>query len=155
MSMESHTCLFGVIRPATDCCDERGKCLKSEPELQPEPELKSEPELPPELKLEPELAPELKSQPKRREKYEWELKRFEDLEISDFSMYDDDIKPFMFMCGRFTYKNKAQIQQDKDIRIARAKHRRRSRNLSVTHLSNYLSISISLCFTYNNLISSF
>ncbi|AES71816.1 hypothetical protein MtrunA17_Chr3g0120981 [Medicago truncatula] len=69
-------------------------------------------------------------QPKRREKYEWELKRFEDLEISDFSMYDDDIKPFMFMCGRFTYKNKAQIQQDKEIRIARAKHKKLSRNLS-------------------------
>ena len=131
MSKESDTCLFGVIRPATDSCDERGKCLKSEPELQPEPELKSEPELP----------PELKSQPKRREKYEWELKRFEDLEISDFSMYDDDPKPFMFLSRRFTYKNKAQIQQDKEIRIARAKHKKLSRNLSVKHLS----ISISSC----------
>lgn len=130
MSMESHTCLFGVIRPSADSCDERGKWLKSEPELQPEPELKSEPELPPELKLEPELAPELKSQPKQRQKYEWELKRFEDLVISDFSVYDDDIKPFVFKCVRFTYKNKAQIKKDKEIRVARAKHKRRSRNLS-------------------------
>lgn len=125
MSKGSNTCLFGVIRPAADSCDERGKSVKSKPELQPEPELPSE------LKSEPELPPELKSQPKQREKYEWESKRVEDLEMSDFSMFDDDIEPFMFICARFIYKNKAQIQKDKEIEVAMAEYRECSRNLSV------------------------
>jgi hypothetical protein len=79
MSMEFNTVSPGVTQPSPENCDEKGN------------------------------QPVTGLQPKRRKKYEWELKRVEDLEISDFFMYDDDIKPFMFMCGRFTYKNKAQI----------------------------------------------
>jgi len=117
MSTEFDTCLFGVIRPAPDSCDERGKWLKSEPELQPEPELKSEPELP--------------SEPKRPLQYVWESKRVKDLEISDCSVHDDDIEPLIFKCDRFEYRNKAQIKKDKEIKVAMDEYNQLRRGLSV------------------------
>lgn len=58
--------------------------------------------------------------------------------MSDFSMYDDDPEPFMFMGRHFVYKNKAQIKLDEEIKIAMDDYRERSRNLSVT-ISIYLS----------------
>jgi len=102
------------------------------------------------VKWEPEPKPKSK-------KYEWESKRVEDLEMSDFSMYDDDIEPFMFICKRFIYKNKAQIQKDKEIEVAMAEYDECSRNLSVSNSSIYLSIYfnfvfnfIVLCLNFNN-----
>lgn len=56
----------------------------------------------------------------------WECKRMEDLEESDFSIYDDYSEPYMFACKRFVYKNKATIEQEKAI----AEYEERSRNLS-------------------------
>ncbi|XP_058781669.1 uncharacterized protein LOC131655886 [Vicia villosa] len=60
----------------------------------------------------------------------WESKRVEDMELSDFSMYDDDIEPFMFSCARFLYKNKAQIIKDEQINVAMDEYEERRRNLS-------------------------
>ncbi|GAU20106.1 hypothetical protein TSUD_381980 [Trifolium subterraneum] len=111
MSIECDTsCLFGVIRPPPppENLEERGKRPKSEPE----PEQKQKPER------------------KRREKLAWELKALKDLTLSDFSMYDDDAKPFFFDCDRFVYKNKAMINKEKEIKVATADHIKRSRHLS-------------------------
>ncbi|RHN69088.1 hypothetical protein MtrunA17_Chr3g0120961 [Medicago truncatula] len=91
MSKGSDTCLFGVIRPAPDSCDERGK---------------------------------------RQLKYVWESKRVKDLEISDCFVHDDDIKPLIFKCDRFEYRNKAQIQKDKEIKVAMAEYKQLRRGLS-------------------------
>ncbi|XP_058766053.1 uncharacterized protein LOC131639587 [Vicia villosa] len=71
------------------------------------------------------------SKPKRRVIYDWELKRPEDLVASDFSMYEDDPKPFAMVSGRFEYKNKAWIEREKQIKIAMADYTERSRNLSL------------------------
>ncbi|MCH87216.1 hypothetical protein A2U01_0008082, partial [Trifolium medium] len=111
MSIECDTRFFGVIRPPPESLEERGKRLKSEPEPEPEPKPKRKPE--------PKPLPV------------WETKAIEDLKLSDFSMYDDDIKPFMFMCVNFTYRNKAQIKKDMEIEAAIADYKHRSRNLSV------------------------
>jgi hypothetical protein len=114
MSIECDTsCLFGVIRspPPPENLDERGKQPKSEPE------------------------PEEKQKPvqKRREKAAWELKALEDLTLSDFSMYDDAVKPFSFACTRFKYSNKAMIKKEKEIKAASADYIKRSCNLSVSN----------------------
>ncbi|XP_058781665.1 uncharacterized protein LOC131655883 [Vicia villosa] len=61
---------------------------------------------------------------------DWELKRPEDLVPSDFSMYDDDPKPFHIYTRSFVYKNEAQVEKEKQIKIAMADYRERSRNLS-------------------------
>lgn len=103
MSKGSDTCLFGVIRPAPDSCDERGK---------------------------------------RQLKYVWESKRVKDLEISDCSVHDDDIEPLIFKCDRFEYRNKAQIQKDKEIKVAMAEYKQLRRGLSV-RICIYLSIYLS------------
>jgi hypothetical protein len=130
MSIECDTsCLFGVIRlpPPPENLDERGKQPKSEPE------------------------PEEKQKPvqKRREKAAWELKAVKDLTLSDFSMYDDAVKPFRFACPQFVYSNKAMIEKEKEVKAACADHMKRSRNLSVRiNQSIYILISI-LCFSYN------
>jgi hypothetical protein len=130
MSIECDTsCLFGVIRPPPppENLDERGKQPKSEPE------------------------PEEKQKPvqKRREKAAWELKAVKDLTLSDFSMYDDAVKPFRFACPQFVYSNKAMIEKEKEVKAACADYMKRSRNLSVRiNLSIYILISI-LCFSYN------
>ncbi|KAI5406566.1 uncharacterized protein LOC127083267 [Lathyrus oleraceus] len=57
-------------------------------------------------------------------------KQLKALKMSDFSMYDDDPKPFMFMGRDFVYKNKAQIKLDEEIKVAMDDYRERSRNLS-------------------------
>ncbi|CAL5203563.1 unnamed protein product [Lathyrus oleraceus] len=57
-------------------------------------------------------------------------KQLNKLKMSDFSMYDDDPEPFMFMGRHFVYKNKAQIKLDEEIKIAMDDYRERSRNLS-------------------------
>ncbi|XP_045803186.1 uncharacterized protein LOC123896829 [Trifolium pratense] len=115
MSTECDTSsLFGVIRPPPppENLEERGKRPKSEPEAEPEPEEKQKPKWKP------------------REKAAWELKALKDLTLSDFSMYDEDVEPFMFGCAKFVYKNKAMINQEKEIKDAMADHVKRSRNLS-------------------------
>src|ERR1051325_2430530 len=61
----------------------------------------------------------------------WQLKRPEDLVPSDFSMYDNDPEPFFIAARSFVYKNNAQIEKEKQIEIAMADYRQRSRNLSV------------------------
>ncbi|XP_058781656.1 uncharacterized protein LOC131655874 isoform X2 [Vicia villosa] len=71
------------------------------------------------------------SKPKRRVIYDWELKRPEDLVASDFSMYEDDPKPFTMRSGRFEYTNKAWIEREKQIEVAMADYRERSRNLTL------------------------
>ncbi|XP_045816686.1 uncharacterized protein LOC123909815 [Trifolium pratense] len=109
MSMESDTSLFGVIRPPPENLEERGKRPKSESEPEPKSEL----------------------EPERKPKPTWKLKRVDDLTLSDFSMYDDDIKPFGFMCAKFYYRNKAQIQKDNEYEAAIADYKKRSRGLSV------------------------
>jgi hypothetical protein len=94
--MECDSSLFGVIRPPPPVSlIERGKRPKSEPE----PELE---------KTEPK--------PKPKPKPAWRSKAVDDLTLSDFSMYDNDAKPFMFMCAKFTYRNKAQIKKEKKIK---------------------------------------
>ncbi|XP_045816684.1 uncharacterized protein LOC123909814 isoform X1 [Trifolium pratense] len=123
MSMESDTSLFGVIRSPPENLEERGKRPKSESESEPKPELEPEPKS--------ELEPEPKPKPERKPKPAWELKRVNDLTLSDFSMYDDDIKPFGFMCAKFYYRNKAQIQKDNEYEAAIADYKKRSRGLSV------------------------
>ncbi|WJX22724.1 hypothetical protein P8452_12005 [Trifolium repens] len=105
MSMECDTsCLFGVIRPPPppENLDERGKQPKSEPE----------------------------EKQKRRQKAAWELKAVKDLTPSDFSMYDDAVKPFRFACPQFVYNNKAMIEKEKEVKAACADYMKRSRNLS-------------------------
>jgi hypothetical protein len=69
--------------------------------------------------------------------YDWETKPSKDLKASDFSMFEDDPEPFMYMRDRFMYMNKAFIKQEEEIQVAMADYRDRSRNLTVT---NYLSI---------------
>lgn len=140
--MEFHAGSFGVTRPSSESLPERGKWLRSESELQPKLEPKPQPELglepQPELGLEPKLEPKPKSEP-----LEWyhvlNSKQRKALKMSDFSMYDDDPEPFVFMCRRFVYKNKAQIKLDEEIKVAMDDYRERSRNLSVT-ISFYLSL---------------
>lgn len=67
---------------------------------------------PPPLKLEPKWRP------------------VEDVELKDFSIYDDDVEPFVIKCDRFEYKNKAQIKLDEEIEAAMAEYDKRRRNLS-------------------------
>ncbi|MCH84964.1 digestive organ expansion factor-like protein, partial [Trifolium medium] len=100
-------------RMSTECRGKRPKS-QSEPEPQPEAEQKQKPEQ------------------KRIQKAAWELKSksYKDLTLSDFSMFDDDAKPFVFACERFVYKNKAMITKEKEIEAATADHIMRSRNLS-------------------------
>jgi hypothetical protein len=110
--MECDTsCLFGVIRspPPPENLDERGKQPKSEPEEKQKPVQK------------------------RRQKAVWELKALKDLTLSDFSMYDDVVKPFSFACTRFKYSNKAMIKKEKEIKAASADYIKRSCNLSVSN----------------------
>jgi hypothetical protein len=111
--------LFGAIRPPPplENLDERCKQPKSEPE------------------------PEEKQKPvqKRRQKAAWELKAFKDLTPSDFSMYDDAVKPFRFACTRFVYRNKAMIKEEKEVKAASADYIKRSRNLSVSKNLNLSS----------------
>ncbi|GAU34289.1 hypothetical protein TSUD_19940 [Trifolium subterraneum] len=99
--------------PPSESLDDRGKRLKSEPEPEPEPE------------------PKVKRKPEPEPLPIWETKAIEDLKLSDFSMYDDDTDPFMFMCVHFTYRNKAQIKKDIETAAAVADYKHRSRNLSV------------------------
>jgi hypothetical protein len=135
--MECDTsCLFGVLRspPPPENLDERGKQPKSEPEEKQKPVQK------------------------RRQKAVWELKALKDLTLSDFSMYDDVVKPFSFACTRFKYSNKAMIKKEKEIKAASADYIKRSRNLSVSNNLNLYSDfefhSIS-SFTYNNFVCLF
>jgi hypothetical protein len=114
--MECNSSLFGVIRPPPPVSlIERGKRPKSEPE--------------------PELE---KTEPKPKPKPAWRSKAVDDLTLSDFSMYDNDAKPFMFMCAKFTYRNKAQIKKEKKIKALVADYKKRSRNVSV-RISNFAS----------------
>jgi hypothetical protein len=165
MSIECDTsCLFGVIRlpPPPETIIERGKRPKSEQEPEPVPEKKPLPENLDERGKQPksEPEPEEKQKPvqKRREKAAWELKALEDLTLSDFSMYDDVVKPFSFACTRFKYSNKAMIKKEKEIKAASADYIKRSRNLSVSNNLNLYSDfefhSIS-SFTYNNFVCLF
>jgi hypothetical protein len=119
MSIECDT---PFSRPPPESLENGGKRLKSESEPEPEPKPKQKPI--------------------------WESKAIKDLKLSDFSIYDDDIKPFMFMCGYFTYRNKAQIKKDMEIQAAIADYKQRSRNLSVSimHLSIYFT---SFCFQFH------
>ncbi|XP_058781663.1 uncharacterized protein LOC131655880 isoform X2 [Vicia villosa] len=80
-----------------------------------------------EKRLESEQDSDEESEPKR---FDWQLKRPEDLVLSDFSMYDDDPKPFKIYTRSFVYKNEAQVEKEKQIKIAMADYRKRSRNLS-------------------------
>jgi hypothetical protein len=154
MSIECDTsCLFGVIRlpPPPETIVEREKRPKSEQE--PVPEKKPLPENLDERGKQPksEPEPEEKQKPvqKRRQKAAWELKAVKDLTPSDFSMYDDAVKPFRFACPQFVYNNKAMIEKEKEVKAACADYMKRSRNLSVRiNLSIYILISI-LCFSYN------
>jgi hypothetical protein len=110
--MECDTsCLFGVIRspPPPENLDERGKQPKSEPEEKQKPVQQ------------------------RRQKAAWELKALKDLTLSDFSMYDDAVKPFRFACTRFVYRNKAMIKKEKEIKAASADYIKQSHNLSVSN----------------------
>jgi hypothetical protein len=127
MSIECDT---PFSRPPPESLDNGGKRLKSEPEPEPEPEPK------------PKQKPQIPI---------WESKAIKDLKLSDFSIYDDDIKPFMFMCGYFTYRNKAQIKKDMEIDAAIADYKHRSRNLSVSkhYAFHFILLSIS-SFAYNN-----
>ncbi|XP_004510883.1 uncharacterized protein [Cicer arietinum] len=59
--------------------------------------------------------------------WDWTRIPVEDLKESDFRRrYEDDPKAFAFVCPRFQYKNKAQINLEKDIE----EYKRLSRNLS-------------------------
>ncbi|CAK8566385.1 unnamed protein product [Lathyrus sativus] len=145
--MEFNTDSFGVTRPPSESLPERGKLLKLESELQPnlEPESDLQPNLEPESELQPNLGskpqPELELQPnlepesdlqcKPKLEYLLSSKSMKKLKMSDLSiMYDDDPKPFQFMCPRFVYKNKARIKLDEEIKVAMDDYRERSRNLS-------------------------
>ncbi|WJX32917.1 hypothetical protein P8452_21191 [Trifolium repens] len=103
MSIECDT---PFSRPPPESLQNGGKRLKSKSESEPKPKQKPQKPI-------------------------WESKAIKDLKLSDFSIYDDDIKPFMFMCGYFTYRNKAQIKKDMEIDAAIADYKHRSRNLSV------------------------
>jgi hypothetical protein len=109
MSIECDTSCFPP--PPPENLDERGK----QPKSKPEPEEKQKPVQ------------------KRRQKAAWELKAVKDLTPSDFSMYDDAVKPFRFACTRFVYRNKAMIKKEKEIKAAFADYIKRSRNLSVSN----------------------
>jgi hypothetical protein len=55
-------------------------------------------------------------------------------------VHDDDIEPLIFKCDRFEYRNKAQIQKDKEIKVAMAEYKQLRRGLSVRiYISIYLS----------------
>jgi len=69
-----------------------------------------------------ELQSEMKLEPK------W--KPIEDVELKDFSIYDDDVEPFVIKCDRFEYKNKARIKLEEEIEAAVAEYDKRRRNLS-------------------------
>ncbi|CAK8566383.1 unnamed protein product [Lathyrus sativus] len=132
--MEFNTDSFGVTRPPSESLPERGKLLKLESELQPNLGSKPQPESELQPNLEPKPQPESKLQPnlerKPRLEYLLSSKPMKKLKMSDFSMYDDEPEPFMFMHRRFVYKNKAQIKLDEEIKVAMDDHRERSRNLS-------------------------
>jgi hypothetical protein len=44
--------------------------------------------------------------------WDWTLKREKDLEMSDFSSYDNDPVPFCYVCPRFSYINEAMRRQE-------------------------------------------
>ncbi|XP_058768931.1 uncharacterized protein LOC131642729 isoform X1 [Vicia villosa] len=137
--MELHTSVFGVNRPPSESLEDRGKLIKLESEsledrgklIKLESESESESELVSETESDSDSETEPGSKPKPRVIYDWELKRPEDLVASDFSMYEDDPKPFTMCSGRFEYKNKAWIEREKKIEVAMADYRERSRNLSI------------------------
>lgn len=81
------TFVFGAIRPRPESC---------EPEKEPEPESESNSE----------------SKVVLRPNWDWQLKPLEDLTVSDFSSFEDDIAPFLFSCPRFVYKNKAHREKE-------------------------------------------
>lgn len=58
-----------------------------------------------------ELEPEVESKRDSRTP-PWELKGFDDLELSDFAMYDDDPLPIAFRTNNGFYKNKAHIDEE-------------------------------------------
>ncbi|KAK2443076.1 hypothetical protein QL285_014214 [Trifolium repens] len=62
--------------------------------------------------------------------WDWTLKREKDLEISDFSSYDNDPVPFCYVCPRFKYINEAMRRQEEERQKALAQYRDLSRNLT-------------------------
>jgi len=110
MSMD--TLVFGAIPPPPESC-----CLKREPETEPE--------------TKPETEPEPESKVVSGPNWDWELKPLDDLTVSDFSSFEDDIAPFVFSCPRFVYKNKAQREEEAASKRALDEYRERSRNLTV------------------------
>jgi hypothetical protein len=63
--------------------------------------------------------------------WDWTLKREKDLEMSDFSSYDNDPVPFCYVCPRFKYINEAMRRQEEERQKALAQYRDLSRNLTV------------------------
>lgn len=70
----------------------------------------------------PKSEQEPESKPKPREEVS-----DEDPKLSDFSIYDDDDEPYIYMCDKFVYKNKLM----KKLEEADNEHLERSRGLSV------------------------
>lgn len=104
-----------VIRSPLESCDSREMPLKSEPES--------------DQNSNQDRCEEMKSNSDSESESDWDWTRIpvEDLKESDFRRrYEDDPKAFAFVCPRFQYKNKAQINLEKDIE----EYKRLSRNLS-------------------------
>jgi hypothetical protein len=92
---------------------------------------------------------ELDSRP--RLNWDWVSKREKDVELSDFSSFENHPTPFCYICPRFVYKNKAHKDEEKREK-ALHEYKERSRNLTVcicfSRSLNFASFTllISVCF---------
>jgi hypothetical protein len=93
---------------------------------------------------------ELDSRP--RLNWDWVSKREKDVELSDFSSFENHPTPFCYICPRFVYKNKAHKDEEEEREKALHEYKERSRNLTVcicfSRSLNFASFTllISVCF---------
>jgi hypothetical protein len=79
-------------------------------------------------------------------------KREKDVELSDFSSFENHPTPFCYICPRFVYKNKAHKDEEEEREKALHEYKERSRNLTVcicfSRSLNFASFTllISVCF---------
>ncbi|WJX39304.1 hypothetical protein P8452_26858 [Trifolium repens] len=71
---------------------------------------------------------ELDSRP--RLNWDWVSKREKDVELSDFSSFENHPTPFCYICPRFVYKNKAHKDEEEEREKALHEYKERSRNVT-------------------------